>query len=114
MKVKKCANKIKALNKKKGVLGFLFLLMSVSLMAQTNVDSLLNVLDEELIRSAHYETVKKQRIALIKENALKHNISLEEEYRTNHLLFKEYEAYICDSARYYVNLNIGIAKQIGR
>ena len=80
MKVKKCANKIKALNKKKGVLGFLFLLMSVSLMAQTNVDSLLNVLDEELIRSAHYETVKKQRIALIKENALKHNISLEEEY----------------------------------
>lgn len=79
MKVKKCANKIKALNKKKGVLGFLFLLMSVSLMSQTNVDSLLNVLDEELIRSAHYETVKKQRIALIKENALKHNISLEED-----------------------------------
>lgn len=114
MKVEKCTSKIRIFNKKKEGLCLLFLLMCVSSFAQTGLDSLLNVLDKEIVHSARYEEGKKQRIALIKENASNHNASPEEKYRTNLRLFEEYEAYICDSARHYINLNIGIARQNGR
>lgn len=67
MKVEKCISKQGRLNKKKGVLCLLFLLVCISSAAQTELDSLLKVLDEEIVHSLRYEESKKQRIALIKE-----------------------------------------------
>lgn len=114
MKVEKCISKQGRLNKKKGVLCLLFLLVCISSAAQTELDSLLKVLDEEIVHSLRYEESKKQRIALIKESTSSYKTSLEEKYHANIRLFEEYESYVCDSARYYINWNINIARQVGQ
>lgn len=96
---------------------FFFLLFSmsgVSVGAQTTLDSLLTVLDEAVKHSDRYEDVKKRRIALIKEGLSDADLPSDEEYRINSKLFAEYEAYICDSARHYINKNIEIAGRLGR
>ena len=92
----------------------LFSMTGVSLSARTSLDSLLTVLDEVVAHSDRYEAVKKQRIALIKEGLATPGLSADDEYRINRTLFAEYEAYICDSARHYINKNIGIATRRGR
>lgn len=91
-----------------------FLLTGVSLGARTPLDSLLTLLDQAVKHSDRYEAVKKQRIALIKAELAAPGLSSGEEYRINRKLFAEYEAYICDSARHYINRNIAIATRQGR
>lgn len=91
-----------------------FLLTEVPLGARTSLDSLLTVLDQAVKHSDRYEAVKKQRIALIKAELAVPGLSSDEEYRINRKLFAEYEAYICDSARHYINRNIAIATRQGR
>lgn len=90
------------------------LLTGVPLGARTSLDSLLTVLDQAVKHSDRYEAVKKQRIALIKAELAVPGLSSDEEYRINRKLFAEYEAYICDSARHYINRNIAIATRQGR
>lgn len=98
----------------KGQLLFLFFsMLCASLTAQNNLDSLLIVLDKVVEQSSQYENVKKQRIGLIEEGLANRELS-QEEYHINSQLFSEYESYICDSARHYVNRNIEIAKSLGR
>lgn len=92
----------------------LFSMTSVSVGARTTLDSLLTVLDEVVKHSDRYEDVKKRRIALIKEGLAGAELPPDEEYRINSKLFAEYEAYICDSARHYINKNIEIAGRLGR
>lgn len=91
------------------ILILLILITGMPLDARTPLDSLLTVLDEAVKHSDRYEAVKKQRIALIKEGLATPGLSPDEEYRINSKLFAEYEAYICDSARHYINRNIAIA-----
>lgn len=91
------------------ILILLILITGMPLDARTPLDSLLTVLDEAVKHSDRYEAVKKQRIALIKEGLAIPGLSPDEEYRINSKLFAEYEAYICDSARHYINRNIAIA-----
>ncbi len=96
---------------------FLFLFLSIlcaSVAAQNNLDSLLVVLDKVVLQSDRFENAKKQRIAFIKEGLANHELSQEEIYHINLQLFNEYEAYICDSARHYINRNIAIARKLGR
>lgn len=109
-------NKIRAkLNKTKGLLLlFSFSMLCASLAAQNNLDSLLAVLDKVVQQSDHYENAKKQHIAFIKERLSNRELSQEEIYHINLQLFNEYEAYICDSARHYINQNLAIAKNLGR
>lgn len=98
----------------KGQLFFLFFsMLCASLTAQNNLDSLLIVLDKVVEQSSQYENTKKQRIGLIEEGLANRELS-QEEYHINSQLFSEYESYICDSARHYVNRNIEIAKSLGR
>lgn len=109
-------NKIRAkLNKTKGLLLlFSFSMLCASLAAQNNLDSLLAVLDKVVQQSDRYEDAKKQHIAFIKERLSNRELSQEEIYHINLQLFNEYEAYICDSARHYINQNLAIAKNLGR
>lgn len=93
-----------------------FLLVSLLccclLQAQQRVDSLLTVLDRTIANTARYEQARLKRIAQIKERYhTRKSTSLAEEYRINQQLYDEYEAYICDSARHYINRNIEIARQ---
>lgn len=109
-------NKIRAkLNKTKGLLLlFSFSMLCASLAAQNNLDSLLAVLDKVVQQSDRYEDAKKQHIAFIKERLSNRELSQEEIYHINLQLFNEYEAYICDSARHYINQNLAIARNLGR
>lgn len=92
------------------VLFVLFLALPLS--ARQSLDSLLLTLDAAIENSRQYEEAKMQRIALIKDGLKAHELSASEEYRLNLRLYQEYEAYICDSARYYINRNIAIARQL--
>lgn len=109
-------NKIRAkLNKTKGLLLlFSFSMLCASLAAQNNLDSLLVVLDKVVQQSDRYEDAKKQHIDFIKERLSNRELSQEEIYHINLQLFNEYEAYICDSARHYINQNLAIARNLGR
>lgn len=95
------------------IASFLFLFcIPVSLWAKSPLDSLLVVLDETIAHSARYEQQKKDRIHLIKEELKRPRISDADIYRIHNRLFEEYEAYICDSARHYINLNIAMATRL--
>ncbi|WP_321334314.1 DUF6377 domain-containing protein [uncultured Bacteroides sp.] len=93
---------------------FLFMLVFISmpLFAQQQVDSLLKVLDLTIKNSDQYEKLKTQRISMIKDGLKNPEISKEDKYRINAQLYNEYESYICDSARFYINQNISIASQL--
>lgn len=99
---------------KKIIAFFLCLILGISLHAQTSLDSLLKVLDGLVERGNQYEEIKRQRIALLREDVLNQRLSLEELYHANLRLYNEYEVYICDSARHYINRNIEIATRLGR
>jgi len=94
------------------VVNVLFLFFSLAAWANPKVDSLLNVLDRTIAGSHVYEQGKIQRINLIKEGLSRKAITDEERYRIYDLLYQEYEAYISDSARHYINRNIDIASAI--
>ncbi len=91
---------------------FLFLLSTFTVAARQPIDSLLLELDKTLAGSTRYEEEKLRRINLIKEG-LQKGMPQEEEYRINRQLYQEYEAYICDSARHYINRNMAIATRLG-
>ncbi|MDR0940537.1 MAG: DUF6377 domain-containing protein [Mediterranea sp.] len=86
-------------------------LASLSIPARASVDSLLNVLDETLTDASRYEAAKLARIdhARAELRALP-PASLDDEFMINRQLYEEYETYICDSARHYVNRNLEIAR----
>lgn len=87
----------------------LLLLLTLPLDAQQTLESLLRDLDVAIENSEQYEKEKIQRITLMKDGLKVRELSPEEEYRINLRLYNEYEAYICDSARHYINRNIDIA-----
>lgn len=88
------------------------LLFCCLLQAQEKIDSLLVVLDRTIENTAQYEQARLKRIDQIKEYfRTRKSTSPSDEYHINQQLFDEYEAYICDSARHYINRNIEIALQ---
>ncbi len=89
----------------------LLLLITLPVDARQALEPLLRALDVAIENSEQYEKEKIQRITMIKDGLNARGLSLEEEYRINLRLYNEYEAYICDSARHYINRNIDIATQ---
>lgn len=90
----------------------LLLLFTLPVSAQQTLESLLRDLDVAIENSEQYEKEKIQRITLMKDGLNVRELSPEEEYRINLRLYNEYEAYICDSARHYINRNIDIATRL--
>lgn len=89
----------------------LLLLITLPVDARQALEPLLRALDVAIENSEQYEKEKIQRITMIKDGLNARGLSLEEEYRINLRLYNEYEVYICDSARHYINRNIDIATQ---
>lgn len=96
------------------ILLLFFFFINLSVCAQSGLDSLLTILDLTINNREEYEKTKVQHISMIKETLKSSKLSKEEEYRINTQLYQEYESYICDSARYYINRNIELATQLNK
>ena len=89
------------------------ILLSISLCTQAqriNLDSLYNCLDNEITKSEKYINQRDQRINNIKAKFAKTSAILER-HRLSWNLFKEYQAYMNDSAIHYLNYCIDIASK---
>lgn len=75
---------------------------------ETEIDSLLKVLDKTIAKRAVYTAEKEQKIDSIK-RVLQRERSLENHYHLNNELIAEYQSFKCDSALAYINRNIQLA-----
>lgn len=87
--------------------------LCIALTASAQCDSMLQKLDKIISCSEIFETEKKQRIEIIKRR-LSDNQSIDNLHNTYRRLYDEYESYICDSARAYINRDISLARQHNR
>jgi hypothetical protein len=89
------------------------ILLSISLCAgaqRINLDSLYNCLDNEITKSEKYVKLREQRIDKIK-TKLAATSGMLGRHRLSWSLFKEYQAYMNDSAIHYINCCIDIASK---
>lgn len=97
--------------------GLLFIFILVSGMhyicaGKSELDSLFRELDNEIKNSHVYIELKESRIKSLKSEKSKPNLSPDNIYTLNTLLYNEYKAYISDSAIYYMNENMDIAYEL--
>lgn len=88
---------------------FILLMIVVSAQGRTKTDSLLTVLDKTIEKEKQYDLQKEQKIYALKLELAKCETQ-EALHDTYHQLFKEYEAYIFDSAMYYVQEHLKISE----
>ena len=81
--------------------------------ANTNLDSLLNVLDRVIAGHEVYAQGKEAQIRQLTTTTLQTSPFSIERYNLNMQLYEEYKAFICDSAIHYLNENILIAEKLG-
>lgn len=98
--------------KKKYLLFFLILSFPLYTWAGKTLDSLLSVLDLTIQEHEKYVIQRESRIVHLKD--LVHGIEANsaEHYNLNSQIFKEYKAFVCDSAIHYLNENIRIAERL--
>lgn len=89
---------------------FILMLLPNHLWAGERLDSVLHVLDETIKIHQAFIQEKENRISHLKSELSKAG-STDEIYEWNMSLFKEYKAYICDSAIHYLNKNILLAER---
>lgn len=77
--------------------------------ANSQIDSLLNVLDQTIQNHQKQVAQHESRILHLKATADHTQHNSIEKYNLNHQLYREYKAFICDSAIHYLNENIKIA-----
>lgn len=85
--------------------------------ADKTLDSLLQVLDQTIQQHESYVVQRETRIQHLKELLRETNGSTIEHYNLNNQLYKEYKAFVCDSAIHYLNQNVEIAthmQDVGR
>ncbi|MBD8346815.1 MULTISPECIES: DUF6377 domain-containing protein [unclassified Dysgonomonas] len=88
--------------------GLLFLL-TPTLSAKIDLDSLFNELDSKIKHNDIYIELKDLRIDDLKAEKKKTNNTPQQLYAINQSLYKEYKSYISDSAISYLNRNLDIA-----
>lgn len=81
-------------------------------MCSNQLDSLLNAIDNALENASNFNACKQAKISEIKQLASRSRNNLRRRYQINYALFKEYRVYKCDSAAYYLNENILIAREL--
>lgn len=80
--------------------------------ATGSIDSLLHELDAVIDSSKYYEQAKRDRIDVLRETVRRTpTLSPREEYRYNVQLYDAYKTYICDSAMFYINRSIAVARR---
>lgn len=98
---------------KKKYLLFLFILsFPLYTWAAKTLDSLLNVLDLTIQEHEKYVSQRESRITHLKDLVHGIEINSTEHYNLNSQIYKEYKAFICDSAIHYLNENIRIAERL--
>lgn len=100
-------------NMKHTIIYLIFLFFSLSARAQPQIDSLLYVLDQTIHDSDVYTRAKDERIGLIRERLSSHENDDADRYRIHSQLSEEYKAYVSDSARHYIHLNLALAEGSG-
>ena len=87
---------------------------NITVLAQTPCDSMLRILDMTIASSSEFEKEKELRIDIIKNELKQSPLSLDDRHSIYRRLYDEYESYICDSARAYINRDIELARKSGR
>ena len=76
--------------------------------------ALTSSLDEAIEAHRHYVAVREGRIARLKRQVLDTDTANISFFRWNGEIYKEYKAYICDSAIHYLRVNLDWAERYGR
>ena len=84
----------------------LFFLLSSDTCLGSNSDSLFLVLDRAIAEHQQYVDIREGRISLLKAAMWQTAPDAPDRYRINKELYREYKAYICDSAICYLNRNL--------
>ena len=88
---------------------------SVALAAGTpSFTALTSSLDEAIEAHRHYVAVREGRIARLKRQVLDTDTANISFFRWNGEIYKEYKAYICDSAIHYLRVNLDWAERYGQ
>ena len=96
----------------RGLLIFMFVSICHLSFASEKLDSILTKLDEIIQNHEIYTSQKETRIRDLKA-AIEHVKPLSvEHYDLNMQLFREYKAFVCDSAVHYLNENVTLANQL--
>lgn len=84
--------------------------------ATTNLplDSLFDVLDEQLDLVEHYDRVKSEHIQFIKEQFKANALDAVKLYEVNNQLYEEYQSFKYDSARHYIEQNLAYSIQVNQ
>ncbi len=85
-------------------------LMPVAAYAADGVDSLLRVLDNDILHYSQYDRIKEEKLDRLK-NRLSEVSEFEEKYNLNMAIYDEYAKYCSDSALHYLNENALLARQ---
>ena len=98
--------------KKNSLLFLVFLSLPLYTWADKTLDSLLNVLDRTIQEHGTYVAQRELRIGHLKLLVNGIEVKSAEHYNLNNQIYKEYRAFICDSAIHYLNENIRIAEYL--
>lgn len=91
----------------------LFLLGYQTSFSQTEIDSLLQLLNQTITERKQYDEAKEMKINNIKNLLKDEKANDDQRYHIHNQIIKEYEYYTFDSSFYYLDLNIQLAKRIG-
>lgn len=78
-----------------------------------SLSALTDSLDEAICAHKHYVSVRETRIARLKRELMNSDTASNAFFRWNGELYREYKAYICDSAIHYLNANLQWAERRG-
>ncbi len=95
--------------KKLNVIWGILLLNSFSLCSQVNIDSLLNELDQAIVKQDTYIAAKEFEIDALKKQLQTTNGLSIEAYHLNNRLYEHYKQYNFDSALHYIYANLDLA-----
>lgn len=76
-----------------------------------NVDGMLTMLDKAISEHGRYKDVREARIVRLKQQLSLVDTTSADFFRWNGEIYKEYQAYLCDSALHYLNRNLRWAER---
>lgn len=95
--------------KTKWLLFLLFVSIHGLSYASESLDSLLNILDKTIAEHQIYTSKREEHIRQLKEMARLVKPLSADHYDLNMRIYKEYKAFVCDSAIHYLNENVALA-----
>lgn len=89
----------------------LILFPCAALCTESRSDSLLLQLDKVIAERSKYSEMKNAKISELKRK--KHGLkNIKQQFEINRKIIDQYNAFICDSAEFYINENLSIAKKL--